>query len=245
MKRSRTDAAASSRSFARRLTIVAVTLVGVAGLVTLGVRSHRSSQTDPTAFGPQRFLELRSARIERGQDGGLCFVSQGVTNLPDGARIQIDVHATESVFADVAVCSSGQFSLDRRESSRIVSKGHYVVIALFVLEDQDESLRKRLHYQPGRMESRLPLEIDSGNETPSLRADWSSLIARANSATDVATVARVASDVAGFERRLWISRLRPATQQLRRALEAAQSNKVLDVANLRREIAKAEILSSF
>lgn len=244
-KRRQQTKLAPTRIKRRRLALAALAIVALAGAVALSLYSWRPRvDRDPTEFGPKRFLQLANVRVDR-VEPGFRLLAEGTTNLPDGVRIHVEILSTESIFSDETTCRAGRFVLERRETSRAVSSGRFVVSAVFALEEQSEASRRELHYQPRRLEARAALEIAEGNETGELRSQWTALIARANSASDAASVAQVASDVAGFEQRLWISRLRPATQHLRRSLEGAGARVPLDLAELRRQVVKAEILASF
>lgn len=235
---------ATMRNVKLQVKRLLVVLIAVAALLSLlAAVSHFRRPADPTRFGPERTLLLDEARIDRREHGWRLLV-RGRTNLPDGARVRIEIRTSDEVYMDFALTGGGAVTLERTSGGQVTA-GNYVVAATFVLEEQAQELREALHYQPRKLEARVPLSLVEGIDAKELRAGLHALIERANAASSKEDVARVSSEAGAFERRVFVSGLTPAVRSLRRALEHAVAERSLDLKELRSEITRVEILSSF
>jgi hypothetical protein len=214
--------------------------IGLALTCAAALYYGHTRPTDWTKFGPERFLTLGSAVIA---DGHLRVT--GVTNLPDGALLDVVLATTENLVTVTVPCKDARFLLNATDTGTI-SNGTYRVLVAFRLEQQAQPLREQIHYQPRRLEAKGQLVVTSAADpTKELRPKLRALIQSANVAKDRTELAKVVVDAEAFDRGLWISTLAPGVRRLRRALETAlRGSGKPDVERLRRELVEADVLSS-
>ena len=237
----RPGAASIPAPLRRRTLFVAVAALALAGAaVALCVRTPQ----DPTRTGPVRTLVLGAFRVESLAGGGSRLLGEAATNLPDGARVVVELRTTEILVALETAVSVGRFEV-ATTAPGAVTNGTYEIAASFRLEDQPPALREALHFQPRRLDATGPLVVNGASDPGrELRPRLLALIADANAAEDAAGVARAAPRAAALERELWLSTLLPSVRRLRRALDQAlREGPAPDLAALRREAVAAEVLA--
>jgi hypothetical protein len=179
---------------------------------------------DPTKVGPDRFLMLKETRLE-GRESAQSLRVEGSTNLVDDAVLSLAISSSpghELQRYEAKVQGEG-FVLEESVKGSF-SPGSYVVTATFLLEEQPRLVQERLHFQPRRLSSSLPLLVESGFGQDALaRSEFRALFDAVNRAPrEPEALDRLDRRASELDGRIWLSKEKAALHKLRLAIEEAR-----------------------